>query len=590
MTISREAVHHRPKSEYAYALDESTVHVRLRTKRDDVGRCRLLHGDKYDWPASKEFAPMRRVHADERFDYWQVAVEPEYRRLCYAFLLEDDDEGLWWTEEGFESRSETELPTAGTDYPRGYFEYPYVHPVDVPETPEWVADAVFYQIFPERFAKGDPARDPDDVEEWGGTPTRDNFFGGDLRGIVEKLDYLEELGVTALYLTPIFESPSNHKYNTTDYMRIDPHFGDEETLRELVECAHDRDVRVMLDAVFNHCGRSFEPFQDVVENGADSPYADWFHVREFPVEFEPRPNYDAFAFEAYMPKLNTANPEVKEYLLDVATYWLEEFDVDGWRLDVANEVDHQFWREFRREVKAIKPDAYILGEIWHDSRPWLQGDQFDAVMNYPFTDAVHAFLTEESIDAADFANRIGGQLVAYPEQVTQVVFNLLGSHDTPRLLTRLDGDQAAFRLALTLLLTYRGTPCLYYGDEIGMEGGEDPDCRRPMIWDPDEQDRGLRDFVRELIRLRTDERALRRGRLHFDRDQCDGDRLVFRRVPEKGNEVIVALNRGTESAAIELPGGENDARELLLGVGDGEFRASAGGTVALPPKSAGIWR
>lgn len=589
MTICREAVHHRPKSNYAYAYDETTIHLRIRTKRGDVDGCRVLHADKYDWPDSKELTAMRRVHADERFDYWQVAVEPPNRRLCYAFLLEDEDEALWFTDLGFESRADTELPTEGRDWTVYYFEYPYLNPADIVDPPEWVTDAVFYQIFPERFANGEPERDPESVEEWGGTPTRESFFGGDLRGIIDRLDYVEDLGVTALYLTPVFESPSNHKYNTTDYMRVDPHFGDEETLRELVEDAHDRGIRVMLDAVFNHCGRSFPPFQDVVEKGAESPYADWFHVHEFPIEFEPRPNYESFAFEAYMPKLNTENPEVQEYLLDVATYWLEEVDIDGWRLDVANEVDHEFWREFRREVTAIKPDAYILGEIWHDSRPWLQGDQFDAVMNYPFTYAVYDFLTTESIDAAGFADRIGKQLVRYPEQVNSVLFNLLGSHDTPRLLHRCGGDERTLRLALLVLLSYRGTPCIYYGDEIGMTGGEDPDCRRPMIWDRSEQDRDLRRFVSDLIDLRTTERALRRGRLRFDREQCRGDLLVYRRVLDGADDVVVAVNRGADPATVELPPADDGDRERLFEVGGG-IRRGDGGAVSLPPRAAGIWR
>ncbi|MFC4543491.1 glycoside hydrolase family 13 protein [Halosolutus amylolyticus] len=589
MTICREAVHHKPKSNYAYAFDETTVHVRLRTKHGDVDRCRLLHGDKFEWPESTELTPMERVHSDAHYDYWQLAVEPDNRRLCYAFLLETADEALWYTEWGFESRAENELPTAGTDRSLHYFEYPFLNPADVHEPPEWVSDAIFYQIFPERFANGDRELDPESVEAWGGRPTRESFFGGDLQGIIDNLDYLEDLGITALYLNPIFESSSNHKYNTADYRRIDPHFGDEETLRELVDAAHDRDIRVMLDAVFNHCGRQFAPFQDVVENGADSAYADWFHVHEFPIEFEPRPNYDTFGFEAYMPKLNTGNPEVKEYLFDVATYWIEEVGIDGWRLDVADEVDHQFWRELRREVKAVKPGAYILGEIWHDSRPWLRGDQFDAVMNYPFTYAVYDFLTNESIDGTEFADKISRFLVRYPEQVNQVLFNLLDSHDTPRLLHRCDGDKRSLRLALLLLFTYRGTPCLYYGDEVGMTGGDDPDCRQPMVWDRSEQDRELRAFVAELIELRSSLPALRGGTLRFVDEECHGDRVVYRRIADDGDEITVAINRGPDPVDVSLPTDARD-RELLFQVGDSDLVQGEDGQVTLSPTSGAVWR
>ncbi|AUX09029.1 cyclomaltodextrinase/maltogenic alpha-amylase/neopullulanase [Halalkaliarchaeum desulfuricum] len=617
MAILREAVHHRPECEYAYAHDESTVHVRLRTKRGDLRRCRILYGDKYDWPDSAERKRMRKVGSDERFDYWQAAVEPPHRRLCYAFHLSEgntdesrsggvDDEQLWLTEWGFEPGSADGLPTAGKTEPRHYFEYPYLHPADANDPPEWVSDAVFYQIFPERFANGDPDRDPDDVEKWGELPDRDSFFGGDLQGIVDNLDYLDGLGITALYLTPIFEAPSNHKYDTTDYMRIDPHFGDEETLRRLVDGAHDRGMRVMLDAVFNHCGWTFEPFQDVVENGPDSEYTDWFHVNEFPIEFEPRPSYDTFAFVPQMPKLNTENPEVREYLLEVATHWVEEFGIDGWRLDVANEVDHQFWRELRREVKAIDPEVYILGEVWHDARPWLRGDQFDAAMNYPFSEAVHAFLTEREIDAGRFADKATRFLMRHPDRTNGVLFNLLGSHDTPRLRRRCDDDERCVRLALLLLFTFRGVPCVYYGDEVGMTGGDDPDCRRPMVWDESEQNTALRRFLEELIELRSDHRPLRRGRVRFDRDRTSREVLVFRRIlpgdgPGDGDAdreengdgedaITVAINRGNEPAVVPL----EDERGTFLfetgeAMGDGSQLEIGDGTVVIPARGGGAW-
>ncbi|WP_252700773.1 glycoside hydrolase family 13 protein [Natronosalvus vescus] len=584
MTISRAAVHHRPKSNYAYAYDESTVHVRLRTKRGDVDRCTLLHGDKFDWPGTASRTPMERLGSDERFDYWQVAVQPPYRRLCYAFRLEDDEEALWLTEWGLESVDENDFPTAGEQRPLHYFEFPFVNPVDVHDPPEWAKDAVFYQLFPERFANGDPERSPNNVEEWGGQPKRDNFFGGDLQGIIDNLDYIANLGVTALYLTPVFESTSNHKYNTTDYLRIDPHFGDEETLCRLVDEAHDRDIRVMLDAVFNHCGRQFEPFQDVLEHGEESEYADWFHIKEFPIEFEPRPNYDAFAFEPYMPKLNTENPEVKSHLLDVATYWIETADIDGWRLDVANEVDHEFWREFRREVKVIKPETYILGETWHDSSAWLEGDQFDSVMNYPFSYATYDFLATDDIDATTFAEKNTAFTFRYSEQVTDVLFNLLSSHDTPRMLHRCDGDEDRLRLAFFLQLTSPGTPCLYYGDEVGMTGGHDPDCRRTTIWDEDEQNRELRSFVSELIDLRHDHRPLRRGRLRFDEAQCGDDLLVYQRVGSEAT-ATVAINRGADALEVRVT---DDDAELLFTVGDTSLETE-NDTWTVPGSSGAVW-
>ncbi|ACV46346.1 MULTISPECIES: glycoside hydrolase family 13 protein [Halomicrobium] len=587
MTVCREAITHRPKSNFAYAVDEETIQLRLRSKRGDLDDCQVLVADKFDWP-NRERLDMQLVRRDERFDYWQVEVEPEHRRLCYAFLLTAGDETLWFTEWGFESADKNELPTAGTDRSLHYFEYPFLHAGDVIDPPDWVSDAVFYQIFPERFANGDPEIDPDGVEEWGGRPAHDSFFGGDLEGIIDTLDYLADLGITALYLTPVFESLSNHKYNTADYEQIDPHFGDTETLSRLVDAAHDRGIRVMLDAVFNHCGRQFEPFQDVIEHGRESEYVDWFHIHEFPIQFEPRPSYDTFGFESYMPKLNTENPEVQSYLIDVATHWIEETDIDGWRLDVADEVDHQFWRAFRQAVKDVKPDAYILGEIWHDSRPWLRGDQFDAVMNYPFMYAVDGFLSDGSLDAATFADKSNRFLARYPDQINEVLFNLLGSHDTARLRYRYDGDEHTVRLALLLLLTFRGTPCLYYGDEIGMTGGDDPDCRRPMIWDEARQDRELHQYVSDLIGLRADHRPLRRGSLTFSRDRCGDGVVVYRRSDESSDDSLtVAINRG--DAPISVPiAGDGEAGTVLFTT-DGDVTVGES-EIELTGQSGAVWR
>ncbi|MBR2679509.1 MAG: alpha-glucosidase C-terminal domain-containing protein, partial [Exiguobacterium sp.] len=402
------------------------------------------------------------------------------------------------------------------------------------------------------------------------------------QGIIDHLDYLADLGITGLYLTPIFRAPSNHKYDTADYFEIDPHFGDKETLKTLVKRCHEKGIRVMLDAVFNHCGYEFAPFQDVLKNGAASRYKDWFHIREFPLQTEPRPNYDTFAFVPHMPKLNTAHPEVKRYLLDVATYWIRECDIDGWRLDVANEIDHQFWREFRQAVKALKPDVYILGEIWHDAMPWLRGDQFDAVMNYPFTDGALRFFAKEEISARQFADIMVRLLHSYPKQVNEAAFNLLGSHDTPRLLTVCGGDVRKAKLLFLFQLTFTGSPCIYYGDEIGMTGGNDPECRKCMVWDPEKQNKELYEHVKQLIALRKQYRALRRGDVAFLAADDEANHLVYKKTD--GNEtVMIIINRSNEAAEIPMP---IDARgKWLVNLLTGERFAAEAETlcVSLPP-------
>ncbi|GGA66577.1 glycoside hydrolase family 13 protein [Ornithinibacillus halotolerans] len=497
----KEAIFHRPTNNYAYAYDKDTLHIMLQTKKDDVTSVSLIYGDPYDWVDEKwqtENKLMTKSGSTSLYDYWTIAVNPEFHRMRYAFECSDSVQTLYYTEGGIFQTPPSEISN--------YFCFPYLNSIDVFNAPDWVKDVVWYQIFPERFGNGDPSINPEGTLPWGSTdPTPSNFFGGDFQGVIDHLDHLTELGIGGIYFTPIFKAYSNHKYDTIDYMEIDPQFGDKETFRRLVQECHKRGIRVMLDAVFNHSGFYFPAFQDVLKNQENSNYKDWFHLWDFPVETEPKPNYDAFGFVSSMPKLNTENPEVKQYLLDVARYWIEEFDIDGWRLDVANEVDHAFWRDFRRVVKSVKPDAYILGEIWHDSMPWLLGDQFDAVMNYPFTNSAIDFLAKKSIPAQEFADSITKVLHMYPKNVNEVAFNLLDSHDTPRILTLANGNQDRVKLLYLFQLSFIGSPCIYYGDEIGMAGGQDPGCRACMEWNEDKQDRELFNYVKTLLHWRKTE-------------------------------------------------------------------------------------
>jgi glycosidase len=552
-----EAVYHRPKLNWAYAYDEQTIQLRLRTKRDDVKKVFALVGDKYAWDRTADTVSMVKWMSDTMFDYWQIAVVPPFRRLRYGFMLQSGKDIIWMTEKGFQ-------PDKPVDA-NALFDFPFINPADVFAPPEWVKEAVFYQIFPERFANGDTSNDPDNIEPWGGMPTPKNFFGGDLQGVIDHLDHLTELGINAIYFNPLFEASTNHKYDTKDYLKVDPHFGTNEKLKELVDLCHERGIRVVLDAVFNHSGSQFPPFVDVLEKGAASPYAEWFHVREFPLEVRDNiPTYDTFGFEPIMPKLNTEHPEVIKYLLEVARYWVEEIGIDGWRLDVANEVDHQFWRAFRNVVKQVNPDAYILGEIFHDSLMWLQGDQFDAVMNYPFTGVVLDFVAKQQIDGAGFANAIGAQLASYPQQVNEVAFNLLGSHDTERLLTACGSDKRLMKLATLLQFSFAGTPCVYYGDEIGLDGEHDPGCRKCMEWDESKQDRDLFGYFQQIIALRKQHKALQTGELRFLYAKPDDMALAFERKNENEHFVIV-VNVGKRPRTIGLSLEESHWTDTLTG-------------------------
>lgn len=540
-----EAIYHRPRLNWCYAYDRETVHLRLRSKKNDLTEVFTYAGDKYAWEQEPALIPMKKFVSDEMFDYWECSVKPRFRRLKYAFLLQSGQDQMWMSEDEFTLTR----PTT----PNRLFEYPYINPSDIFTVPEWVKNAIFYQIFPERYANGDPGNDPVNVLPWGGQPERNNFFGGDLQGVIDQLDYLSELGISAIYFTPVFTATTNHKYDTEDYTTIDPHFGDVETMKRLVSACHERGIRVLLDAVFNHSGKTFAPFVDVLEKGEQSLYKDWFHVHTFPLEvINGIPTYDTFAFEQAMPKLNTGNPEVRDYLLHVAQFWINEVGIDGWRLDVANEVDHKFWREFRKVVKEANPEAYILGEVWNESSSWLQGDQFDAVMNYPFTEAVLDFVIRGTLDAQGFSHAIGKQLARYPQQATEVAFNLLDSHDTPRLLTLCEGNKDKMKLASVFLFTYTGTPCIFYGSEIGLDGGQDPACRKCMQWDPSLQDRDLFTFFQKIISLRKQLPSLRTGSFKFLMAEESGTKLVYER--RLGDEtVLVLLNNDSTSQTFELP-------------------------------------
>ncbi|WP_081970189.1 alpha-glycosidase [Paenibacillus sp. FSL P4-0081] len=543
-SIELECLYHSPQGKWAYAYNSTTFHLRLRSKKNNVKRVFALTGDKYDWEHHHQELEMLKVGSDAYFDYWEAEVTPERKRFSYGFRLETDAETVWMVESGFYRK---EQPTP----PGGYYEMPYIHEVDLLHVPEWAKSAVFYQIMPDRFANGDPANDPEGTLEWGATPANDSFFGGDLQGIIDHLDYIVELGVTALYLTPIFQAPSNHKYDTVDYGTIDSSFGDVELLKQLVSLAHSKGLKVVLDAVFNHTSAEFPPFKDVIEHGAASKYANWFHIYDYPVKAEgDNPNYDTFGFFAGMPKLNTANPETKEYLLDITRFWLSEVQIDGWRLDVANEVDHVFWREFRQAVKEINPEAFIIGEVWSDSLNWLQGDQFDSVMNYPFSDRLLEYFRGEEINPAAFASHIYGLLMRYPRQANEVLFNLLASHDTPRVLTRLGGDTRRLKLTVTFLLTFTGTPCIFYGDEIGLTGEDDPDCRKCMIWEEDRQDRELFSFYQRMIALRKEHKVLRTGHFRFLQSDADSRGLVYDRFDDN-SRFTVWMNNSSEPLTLQ---------------------------------------
>ena len=460
-----------------------------------------------------------------------------------------------------------------------------------PWVPAWVQDAVFYQIFPDRFARSGRVPAPGPLEPWDDVPTMYGTKGGDLLGIVDHLDHIQDLGATALYLNPIFQSASNHRYHTYDYFAVDPLLGGNDGLRTLLDACHERGMRVVLDGVFNHASRGFWPFNHVLETGPASPYLDWFFIdRQALAEGRPvrayppsmpvdeaggspaetsmaRLGYEAWWGLPALPKINTADPNARAYLMDVAEHWIR-FGADGWRLDVAEEVPDEFWREFRQRVKAVDRDAYIVAEIWYEKPETLRGDQYDALMNYPLGAAITSFVgagrldrrvvdqqftiaqTVRDEDAPTFAGRLERALTSSPPEVMAVQLNLLDSHDTPRFLSMVGGDRAALKLATLIQMTLPGAPSIYYGDEIGMTGELDPLNRGAFPWDhPESWDRDLFASMRGATGLRHAEPALRRG--WFGMLAAAGSAVCYQRGLDD-DRVLVAVNAGDGPTTIDV--------------------------------------
>ncbi|PKH09332.1 alpha-glycosidase [Moritella sp. Urea-trap-13] len=575
--ITKAAIYHRSHSNYSYAIDPKTLHLRIRTAKGEVNNVTLRIGDPFDWSqgggggnlnaddasgwTGGENIEMEKECDTDLFDYWFCEARPQFYRARYAFILEGQgDERLLVGEKQIMSISNDANDPILSELVNFYC-FPYLNATDVFSPPSWVKETVWYQIFPERFANGNPLISPEGVLPWGSqNPTRNSFFGGDLQGVIDHFDYLEDLGITGVYFTPITQGETNHKYDTTDYFKVDPSFGDDDTVKALVEEAHKRGMKVMFDAVFNHIGANSTQWQDVLKNGEDSKYVDWFYIDKFPLIDESKRdchskeklNYRAFSFAEKMPKLNTENPDVIEYLLEVGRYWVRNFNIDAWRLDVANEVDKRFWRRFRDELKAINPEIYILGEVWHDSMNWLGGDQFDAVMNYPLTEAILGYFSNGALTSSQFKSTVNDVNVNYPINVNEVSFLLLDSHDTPRIIDKCAANKNKVKLAYLFQFTQTGSPCIYYGGEIGLDGGADPLNRKCMIWDESKHDLNMKKHIKQIIKLRNNYPALRAHKMTWlmadDEQQC----IIYRKESDD-EHIFIAINNSDKPSELILP-------------------------------------
>lgn len=499
--MNMAAIEHIPTLLFRQPIARNAVRFRLLTAREDIARCSLVCWKRSDLSSRAEY-PMRAQAQDQTRTEWtaEVAFPEEAHYIKYFFCLTDlSGDERFYCEQGILQQE----PVSG------FFELLQVNLSDVIAPPEWAAGTVYYQIFPERFARGAATIRSHPLEAWDARPTRENYLGGDLTGICQKLSYLQELGVECLYLTPVFAGDFNHKYATTDYFAIDPDFGTEQDLVELVRQAHKRGIRVLLDGVFNHTGVHFAPFEDLMANGPRSRFRDWFYPKRYPISIDPA-CYECVGDYPYMPRLNTANPQVQAFILAVMRYWLIHAGIDGWRLDVADELDPGCVRYLRRQLRAEFPDALLLGETWGDATRMLcENDQFDTVMNYLFRDAMVDYFAHETINEEQLDGRLGHMLMKYPPETARCLYNCLSSHDTARFLTEAGGDRWRLKLAIAFQMLFPGSPAVYYGEEIGMQGENDPGCRAGMAWD--HMDEELLAWTRRWIRFRHDHPSVREG-------------------------------------------------------------------------------
>ena len=529
------AIFHDMDKRFCYAIDKDLFVIRVQVKKDDMKEVILHYEDKYipmERKDTRMTLPMKKVATSQFHDYYEAQLQMHLICLRYFFEFTDmQGEKVYYGNYEFDKECITNRDRM-FDCPQNLREE------EMFEVPQWAANKVVYQIFPSRFATTQPV----DKKLWYKAPiTPMDDLHGNLRGIIEHLDYIKDLGIDVVYLTPIFKSNSCHKYDTIDYYQVDPSFGTTEDLKELVQKSHERGMKVVLDAVYNHSGREFFAFQDILEKGEKSKYLDWYFIDELPPrgEWGEIPNFKCFGYYGGMPKLNLKNPEVEKYITDVACYWIKECDIDGWRLDVGDEISHFFWKNFRKAIKAVKKDMLIIGEIWHYAGDFLEGDEWDTVMNYPFYLNLIDLLADEKINVSQFVQNLGYLKGRLNKKCYPLMWNLIDSHDTARFLHLCHDNKKKQHLAAAFQLLMPGMPMVYYGDEYAMPGANDPDCRRGMYWDEEYQDKEMYNWYKKLMQIRKAHACIVEGEMIETITNDDDDTIVM--IRKNGEETIAML-------------------------------------------------
>jgi len=532
-------VRHSDTREYIYPVSRNilrtNIYCSLIDSNNDL-KVKIVYWNRFVENDEKTIQ-MNSFSKDNQSKYYtaEIKLEESAKYLKYYFVISNELEEVFFSSYGL---SKT--------LPSKTFEYQSTNELDVFEVPKWANGIVGYQIFPERFFKGSSSPNGLSLEKWDSQPSRTNFFGGNLRGIIDKFNYIRDLGVRMIYLTPIFLSNSNHKYDTVDYFKIDPNFGDIDDLKNLVELCHNNDMKLILDGVFNHIGYYSSQFQDVIKKGKASKYWDWFYIHGDSVDVD-KINYECVGYYKWMPKLRYSSNSLRKYILSVGEYWISAVGIDGWRLDVSDEVDFTFLQEFRKTIKSVNEDALLIGETWKDGRDLLRGDQMDSIMNYRFRDISLDYFANESIDTNTFKDRIENILFNYPSPSHNALYNLLGSHDTERISTICKSNWEKEKLLIVFQMTYPGMPVVYYGDEIGLEGETDPDCRQTMKWCSVNEK--ILEFYKRMIKIRNENDSLKYG--SFSHLNLENGLYGFVR-EFKNDSIIVVINKSDRFCQFNL--------------------------------------
>lgn len=496
--MEKSALIHKSDSIYSFPLSNNEIEIRLLTKKnDDIKKIELVYNDKYKFHEGIKLKQIFKKFSDDQYDYYIDRLKLEDYRFAYIFRITTlDGDVFYFSESGV---------TEDYDITKGFYDFfqvSYINPIDIIKKNKIISNRVFYQIFVDRFNKSPDNNNPLININWGDKVTNKTIAGGNLRGIKEKVSYLKDLGIDALYLTPIFKSDSNHKYDIKDYYSISDDFGNDIDLKSLINELHNNDMLLVLDGVFNHISIDNELFKDVIKNGKKSKYYDWFFIKGEKVNLE-KTNYERFADEIKMPKLNLNNKEVQKYVIGIGKYYIRNFNIDGFRLDVSDEIPHRFWIMFKEEMLKENPNFILIGENWHNAHSYLNsGYEFDSIMNYSITKEVLYFIAWEKYSASHFKDRIISNLMRYQTNVNYNMLNLLSSHDVHRFLTECNENVDKFLMGYSFIFTHIGVPCIYYGDEIGLKGGYDPDSRRCFLWDENKWNIKIRETIKKLIQIR----------------------------------------------------------------------------------------